>query len=206
MQDELHDLTVQEPKLVVFVTHSVAEAVFLGDRIIVMSPRPGRVLADIRISLDHPRDRTGGEVNEYMREIRQLLTSGETQIGVNSAECVLQMSVQQSSASIGAISRRTPPVLLAKRRNLHLFISICSIVAGLTLWWASVALGFANPVLLPSPKDVIKAILEMIEDGSLLVDVGVSLGRALGGFALAAAVGIPLRHFSRTIRWYSCRD
>jgi len=73
MQDELLALTAQEPKLVVFVTHSVLEAVFLADRIIVMSARPGRILADIAVPLAHPRDRTAPDVTEYVREIRVLL-------------------------------------------------------------------------------------------------------------------------------------
>jgi ABC-type nitrate/sulfonate/bicarbonate transport system ATPase subunit len=73
MQDELLTLTAQEPKLVIFVTHSVLEAVFLADRIIVMSARPGRILADISVPLTHPRDRTAPEVTEYVREIRTLL-------------------------------------------------------------------------------------------------------------------------------------
>ena len=73
MQDELLALTTQEPKLVVFVTHSVLEAVFLADRIIVMSARPGRILADIAVPLAHPRDRTAHDVTEHVREIRALL-------------------------------------------------------------------------------------------------------------------------------------
>jgi NitT/TauT family transport system ATP-binding protein len=73
MQDELLALTAQEPKLVVFVTHSVLEAVFLADRIIVMTTRPGRIIADIPIPLPHPRDRTAPEVTGYVREIRNLL-------------------------------------------------------------------------------------------------------------------------------------
>jgi NitT/TauT family transport system ATP-binding protein len=73
MQDELRVVTAQEPKLIIFVTHSVSEAVFLADRVIVMSARPGRCIAEIRISLPHPRDRTAAEFNDYMRDIRRLL-------------------------------------------------------------------------------------------------------------------------------------
>ena len=73
MQDELLALTMQEPKLVIFVTHSVLEAVFLADRIIVMSAHPGRIMTDIPVPLAHPRDRTAPDVTEYVREIRNLL-------------------------------------------------------------------------------------------------------------------------------------
>jgi ABC-type nitrate/sulfonate/bicarbonate transport system permease component len=79
------------------------------------------------------------------------------------------------------------------RRNYRLLsISILSISAGMVLWWASVALDLANPALLPPPADVLKAFGEMILDGSLFVDIGVSLARALGGFVIATAVGVPL--------------
>lgn len=73
MQDEFLMLAAKEPKLIIFVTHSVAEAVFLADRVIVMSSRPGRIIADVTISLPHPRDRTAAEVTAYAREIRQLI-------------------------------------------------------------------------------------------------------------------------------------
>jgi NitT/TauT family transport system ATP-binding protein len=73
MQDELLRLALLEPKLIVFVTHSVIEAVFLADRIIVMGAKPGRIVADIPIALAHPRERTSVEVSYYVREIRDLL-------------------------------------------------------------------------------------------------------------------------------------
>jgi NitT/TauT family transport system ATP-binding protein len=53
---ELLRLWEQQKQTVVLITHSIAEAVFLSDRVLVMSDRPGRIVADMRINLQHPRD------------------------------------------------------------------------------------------------------------------------------------------------------
>lgn len=76
LQDEFLRLAKLEPKLIIFVTHSVLEAVFLADRVIVMAARPGRIIADFRIPLPHPRERTAPEVTTYVRQIRDLLDPG----------------------------------------------------------------------------------------------------------------------------------
>jgi NitT/TauT family transport system ATP-binding protein len=52
---ELLSILVERPKTVVFVTHSIPEALLLSDRIVVMSPRPGRVQEIIDVPLPRPR-------------------------------------------------------------------------------------------------------------------------------------------------------
>ena len=78
MARELARLWEQRRKTVVFVTHSIAEAVLLGDRVIVMSPRPGRIERDIRIDLPRPRAdgaKMGQAFEDYVEDIRGTIFS-----------------------------------------------------------------------------------------------------------------------------------
>ena len=56
MQVELIRIWSEAQKTVLFITHQIDEAIFLSDRVLVMSARPGRILADITIELPRPRD------------------------------------------------------------------------------------------------------------------------------------------------------
>jgi ABC-type nitrate/sulfonate/bicarbonate transport system ATPase subunit len=62
MQGWLARMLEQEQRTVVLVTHDVEEAVLLGDRVLVMSPRPGRIVADIKVPPRRPRERTAPDV------------------------------------------------------------------------------------------------------------------------------------------------
>ena len=57
MQEELLRLWQERQHTVVYITHDIEEAIFLGDRVLVMSGRPGRMLADIPIEIPRPRER-----------------------------------------------------------------------------------------------------------------------------------------------------
>jgi len=62
MQNELLRVWAARRKTVVFVTHSIWEALMLADRILVMAPRPGRIVLDRTIALPRPRSRTDAEI------------------------------------------------------------------------------------------------------------------------------------------------
>jgi NitT/TauT family transport system ATP-binding protein len=69
MQRFLVDVWRETKKTVVYVTHNVAEAVYLADRVIVFSPHPGTVKGQVKIVLPRPRDTLSVEFLEYQKEI-----------------------------------------------------------------------------------------------------------------------------------------
>ena len=80
MNVEVQHIWEASRKTVVFITHSIPEAVFLADRVVVMSPRPGRILKTLRIDLPRPRaldDMLTPSFGEYVREIRAMLGTND---------------------------------------------------------------------------------------------------------------------------------
>jgi NitT/TauT family transport system ATP-binding protein len=69
LHDELQELWMRVGKTIVFVTHNVREAVVLGDRVVVFSPRPGQIVADHRIDLPRPRHIDDPETTVLARRI-----------------------------------------------------------------------------------------------------------------------------------------
>ena len=69
MQRFLVDVWRETNKTVIYVTHNVAEAVYLADRVIILSPHPGTVKAQVSIALPRPRDTLSIEFLEYQKKI-----------------------------------------------------------------------------------------------------------------------------------------
>ena len=84
IQDELISLWLQKRNTMIMVTHDVDEAIYMSTRIIVMAPRPGRVLKDIKIDLEEGfRNRISDEFLEYRKIIMDLLDMGHKEGNLN---------------------------------------------------------------------------------------------------------------------------
>ena len=73
LQDELQRIWAELKKTIIFVTHSIEEAIYLADRIVVMTYRPGTVKRDIMVELERMRDPAAPEFNALKRELGQLV-------------------------------------------------------------------------------------------------------------------------------------
>jgi NitT/TauT family transport system ATP-binding protein len=109
MHELLQQIWMRDRKTVVFVTHNVREALVLGDRVVVMAGRPGRVLQDLEVRIPRPRDPDDGDIVALSRGIRETLAraqrAGDTPPPTKDA------SDETAAAPPARIPRRTPPPL-----------------------------------------------------------------------------------------------
>jgi len=85
MNVELQRIWLERQKTVLFITHSIAEAVFLADRVLVMTPRPGRIMDDLRITLARPRPLevlNTPQFGAYVQRIRACFSADAASSGV----------------------------------------------------------------------------------------------------------------------------
>jgi NitT/TauT family transport system ATP-binding protein len=96
-----HKLPLQT---VLLVTHNIEEAVLLCDRILVLASNPGRICAEIPITLAHPRDRLGAEFRAIVDEIYSILTLRSLESIRNHAQPAVGVALPLPLASVNQIS------------------------------------------------------------------------------------------------------
>ena len=72
MNLELQRIWLERKKTILFITHSIPEAVFLADRVLVMSARPGRILDDVRVDIPRPRRLEGMNLPDFCATVSSI--------------------------------------------------------------------------------------------------------------------------------------
>ena len=164
LNNDLLALWQELRRTVIFVTHSVFESVYLSQRIVVMTPRPGRVFTEIAIAAPYPRDerfRTSADYAGYCRQVSEALGTGDGGRRVMSDRAL----------RIGL------PILVLALGRAGLGSGRCALFA-------------IPPYVLPGPGLVLATL---IADGGLLwQSLLVTLTITFEGFLLAAIGGIAL--------------
>ena len=168
LEDVLLSLWQREQRTVVFVTHDLSEAVSMSDRVVVMSARPGRIIADVT---HHARPAAlGAGAAEGPRLPRALFAR-----------------VDQARGGVVAVTDRTTtwttPQIWAGR--------IAILVVFFLLWEQAAATKFIDPILIGRPSGIVAFLWqEIFVTGSLIKDLGWTMLGTILAFLLGSVCGV----------------
>jgi NitT/TauT family transport system permease protein len=186
---ELVELYGRRPFAALFVTHSVPEAVFLASRVVVLSPRPGRVVADVRVPFPYPRApglRYEAAFTEKVAEVAGWLRAASP-----SATPPPGRGRPSSPArGEGLLTRLLPPAL------------VLALVVGVWYLVSEVVLSPERRFLLPPPHAVlVVGFLDPAHLAELLGGLWLTTQVAALGLAIAAAAGVGMAILMSQARW-----
>ena len=141
---ELLEIWRRMQSTVVFVTHSISEAVFLSTRVVVMSPRPGRIAGLVVVDLPQPRTEDTREETrffELVTEVRELLR------GVGARRARLRGGGERDEGS-GA------------RRSCEWIPAIVVFCLGIVVWQLAIDIFNIQKFLLPKPWAIVERVLD----------------------------------------------
>ena len=217
MNGEVLRIWEQTGTTILFVTHSIPEAVFLSSRVVVMSARPGRITKVIDIDLARPRNEDTRETRRYFElvtEVREALRRGghDARRGRSRRRRGLARADHGRGAgrvSLGlGLSRSTPSDRLAARvgragrRSAGSFLpALVVLVGGLALLEVGLPAIGVTSFLLPKPSTVAAALAENWSIGrfALLPSAIATLQEALLGLAIGTLAGLAVAF--ATARW-----
>ena len=202
LQEELLQLMERpdERKTMVFITHSIDEAILLGDRVAVMTARPGRIKEMIDMPFGHPRDVDVMRADPaFRRAARPYLAPAPQRAGapgqgeggrVSTAAESDRLAVD-AAVSTDEDRSRAQRIAAERRRRRQLqniAIRLVSVASVLALWeWAA---NHIDPVLFTKPSLIAVAAVHMIWSGELWHYLSQSLIVLAIGLSLAAVIGI----------------
>ncbi len=209
MQDELLALWQSNRRTVVFVTHSIDEAILLGDRIVVMSARPGRIVEEFRVPFERPRSaeiRADPKFATLGQRIWHILhdqvdrthldpapnaIGPAVRAGDHVAEQISEKPRQVQSIIIQpGLAERDPSLYARRERRNERLLSFATPVLFFALWELSAWLGLIPTRFFPAPSQIIVTGVEMWRSGVLPRDLGASILRILAGFSLGVVAGV----------------
>jgi len=193
LQEELLRIWNTTQTTVLFVTHSVEEAVYLGDRVIVMAAKPGRIRADVTIDLPRPRYasnvKSSPRFGELCATLRELLVNAQDP-AANGIDARQAPPVSASTAPAAAPAQVVAP--LAKRK-FHLTdhpngIRAASLALTFGIWeWYGRGV---DPIFFSYPTAIAAAFPAMIKSGELQQALLLTLQGLVAGFSLSILVGV----------------
>ena len=205
MHDELTRVWKATGNSIVFVTHNVREAVRLGQRVVLLSSRPGRVVGEWKVNIQGPRTIEHPEVGALAAEITLRLReeiasharpslhapparvrcSGRTTTGARAGRQVITKDEveREDTAAVGAgldaleEPDRHPGTLVAPARHARSCRRSWRSVVVLVIWEIVYLLGVKPEVMLPSPAAVWDELLRLLEGGQAWETIWTSLSR-----------------------------
>ncbi len=214
MQDELLALWQQTHFTVLFVTHSIEEAIRIGNRILLLSPRPGRIKAEIE-GVDRIKDNPKA-ASELEREIHDLLFKEN----FTPADVAQEMAMSEVVPSEAVVLDEDFSYIISHHAldDAHLNVEAerrlgalellwgsgtfrkSLIIVLLAVFWETYARDLNNPLLFPFLSETLVAGEQAMRDGTLLDRTWSSIQTLLVGYSIGIALAAVLSVFAITTR------
>ncbi len=193
LQEQLARLVETSHTTAILVTHSIEEALLLSDHIIVMTARPGRVAAQIEVTLPRPRtlatthDPAYGKLFDQIYSLLRDEVMRAMIIEFGGSDGMTQQPVVEPMMDMEDVMAPSPPL-----RNDPRVLGWGSLILVLAAWEIIARLTGVSALYLPRPTQIIETLIAMFATGGLAADLMVTLGRIFGGFSIALVIGTML--------------
>ncbi len=189
MNFELLRIWKETGKTIVFVTHSIPEAVLLSDRVVILSDRPGTVKEVLEIKLKRDRDVNIIETDDfskYVQKVRKALgayTNGRIHFNTKITRGEVVKPPKRLDDFVA-----TPKISTLTLYTMYILVFLLTI----GFWKGITSLFNIPPFLLPPPEDVFFEYLSLLGNGMLLKHTYVTLYETITGFLAGMTIGILL--------------